>query len=149
MIIIMKITKARLKQIIKEELESITNEARAPRNAIAFARQVQQTIEDKVGNSGRLDRTPDYKPIRHMDGQYMRKSQFNDDRTQIELPIYHFSIVLSDEIKEAQRAALESVYGGAQEMIMGLQRVQAIPVGKFAIVFGGTKAGTIGVAKRL
>ena len=30
-IIIMKITKAKLKQIIKEEIESITNEARAPR----------------------------------------------------------------------------------------------------------------------
>ena len=149
MITTMKITKARLKQIIKEELESITNEARAPRNAIAFARQVQQTIEDKVGNSGSLERSPDYKPIRHMDGQYMSKSQFKDDRSQIDLPIYHFSIVLSDEIKEAQRDALESVYGRAQEMTMGLQPVQAIPVGKFAIVFGGTKAGTIGIAKRL
>ena len=148
-IIIMKITKAKLKRIIKEEIESITNEARAPRNAIAFARQVQQTIEDKVGNSGTLERTPDYKPIRHMDGQYMSKSQFKDDRSQIDLPIYHFSIVLSDEIKEAQKAALESVYGRAQEMTMGLQPVQAIPVGKFAIVFGGTKAGTIGIAKRL
>ena len=145
----MKITKAKLKRIIKEEIESITNEARAPRNAIAFARQVQQTIEDKVGNSGTLERTPDYKPIRHMDGQYMSKSQFNDDRSQIDLPINHFSIVLSDEIKEAQKAALESVYGRAQEMTMGLQPVQAIPVGKFAIVFGGTKAGTIGIAKRL
>ena len=50
MITTMKITKAKLKQIIKEEIESITNEARAPRNAIAFARQVQQTIEDKVGS---------------------------------------------------------------------------------------------------
>ena len=149
MITTMKITKARLKQIIKEEIKSITNEARAPRNAIAFARQVQQTIEDKVGNSGTLERSPDYKPIRHMDGQYMSKSQFKDDRSQIDLPIYHFSIVLSDEIKEAQKAALESVYGRAQKMTMGLQPVQAIPVGKYAIVFGGTKAGTIGIAKRL
>ena len=49
----------------------------------------------------------------------------------------------------AAKEVLVTEFGQVQKMKMGFESVDAIPVGKFAIVFGGTRNGTVGIAKKV
>ena len=139
----MKITKRQLRNIIKEAVT--LNERRSPRSALALAKQVDAVLSS-AGQQTMLDKTPDYPGLRHLDGQFMSKSTHMPDGSSIDLPIYDLGgLVRASAAKEV----LAAEFGQVQKMKMGFESVDAIPVGKFAIVFGGTRNGTVGIAKKV
>ena len=170
----MKITKARLKQIIKEEIESITNEARAPRSALAFANQVHETLNSAkppYSFSGSVKRAGTYDTMRTGYGKFLRKDYFDDgDKPEISTLLYDLRVFpkkreylpepwsssdldTSEATLEAVKEILQDAYGPIKKMNMrGVRRIaDAIPVGKYAIVFDmrGTMLGISKILQRL
>ena len=139
----MKITRSQLRSIIKEA--AALNERRSPRSALALAKQVDAVLSS-AGQRTMLDKTPDYPGLRHLDGQFMSKSTHMPDGSSIDLPIYDLGGLVR---VPAAMEVLAAEFGQVQKMKMGFESVDAIPVGKFAIVFGGTRNGTVGIAKKV
>ena len=145
----MKITKAQLKQIIKEELESTLAEA-SPRSAMAFATQVAGDLGPVLGKKLRAQRTDDYGAMRSdIGGRYMSPADVRGEKSQVTLPMYSIQSIFTGEELDSAKRALEDKYGNAQTMTMGVVSKDVIPVGKYAIVFTGKEGMLVGISKTL
>lgn len=147
------------------------NEARSPRSALAFANQVHETLNSAkppYSFSGSVKRAGTYDTMRTGYGKFLRKGYFDDgDKPDISTLLYDLRVFpkkkeylpepwsssdldTSEATLEAVKEILQDAYGPIKKMNMRGRRqgVDAIPVGKYAIVFG-MRDTILGISKIL